>query len=324
MENRAEIDEPRRMGSSTGGLRTDIRLVSMFVTFLAGCVGDTPATQQPDAGTADTGPVPDTGTQQDTGPDSAVFSPSSLGGLVLWLDASKGVTSDGSNRVTAWNDQSGKGNHATYVPNDASVAVAPLLIANGVNGRPAVQFGNPGGASSTARLQVADSASLRLGTGDFYVSVVAMWTNGDPGTPNSNVWGTLYHKADYPAYTGGVHFFGSFPDPVTDGTLGGGTSAGVNVKSATMKLNNGTWRQLAFVRVNGAISVRVNGTTDGTPTANATANCDATSVAAYIGSIANDNHTLQGKIAEMILVSGTMSSKDVADVESYFKVKYGL
>ena len=302
------------------------RSLPLAAALLFACVGDAPVTTQPDAssdtGTTDTGTT-DTGIV-DAGPDAVAFSPASLGGLSLWLEASKGVTSDGSNRVNAWNDQSGKGNHALFVANDASSAIAPLLIANGVNSRPAVQFGNPGGSPSATRMEIADSASLRLGTGDFYISVVAMWTNGDPGTPNSNVWGLLYHKADAPNYTGGAHFFGSFPDPVTDGTLGGGSSAGIKTLTATKKLNNGVFRHLAFVRSSGTLTVRVNGTVDGAPTTGATANCDAPNIAAYIGALPNDYHQLQGKIAELILVKGPMSTKDVADLEAHLKAKYAL
>lgn len=324
LATRAWITDPAPMPSPAVAVSSVARSLPLLAAVLGACVGDTPVTNvQPDASTPDTS-TNDTGAPDTGAPDSATFSPSSLTGLVLWLDASKGVTSDGSNKVTAWSDQSGKGNHAAYVASDASVAGPPLLIANGVNGHPAIQFGNPGGTPSTTRLQIADSASLRLGTGDFYITAVAMWTNGDPGTPNSNVWGLFYHKADHPTYSGGLHFFGSFPDPIPDGTLGGGVSAGVSAATATKKLNNGTWRQIAFVRSGGTLTVRVNGTPDGTPTASATANCDATNLPAYIGALYNDFHVLQGKIAEMILVSGPLPANDVTKVESYLKAKYAL
>ena len=39
--------------------------------------------------------------------DAPAFSVGSLPGLVIWLDAAKGVTKDASNIVSAWADQSG-------------------------------------------------------------------------------------------------------------------------------------------------------------------------------------------------------------------------
>src|ERR1022692_243607 len=63
------------------------------------------------------------------------------GNLQLWLKADAGVSTDGTNGVTVWADQSGNARHAV-LPGGAA---APIFIASdaGLGGKPSVQF-NPG------------------------------------------------------------------------------------------------------------------------------------------------------------------------------------
>ena len=80
------------------------------------------------------------------------------GGMTLWLNAneSTSITKDGSNRVAAWNDLSGSGNHATQTNNDNK----PIWNGSGtLNGRTTIQFD---GAVST----LGDYMSL--GTNDLF------------------------------------------------------------------------------------------------------------------------------------------------------------
>ena len=56
-------------------------------------------------------------------------------GLKLWLEADTGITLNGSN-VSAWADQSGSGADAAQTV----AANQPLLMANSINGLPAVSF----------------------------------------------------------------------------------------------------------------------------------------------------------------------------------------
>lgn len=68
---------------------------------------------------------------------TAAFSPSSIAGLVLWLDASdaSSVTLDGSNNVSQWNDKSGNGRHAAQ----ATALNRPSWLTNQLNGFGAVK-----------------------------------------------------------------------------------------------------------------------------------------------------------------------------------------
>ena len=59
-------------------------------------------------------------------------------GLVLWLDAGKGITQSGG-FVSEWKDQSGNGNHAVQ----ANTSFQPIYIPDGLNNNSVVRF--PGG-----------------------------------------------------------------------------------------------------------------------------------------------------------------------------------
>lgn len=61
--------------------------------------------------------------------------PSALPGLALWVRADVGVTKDADGRVSAWKDQSGKGNDFTQ----AEAKLQPLLVQSD-NGQPALRF----------------------------------------------------------------------------------------------------------------------------------------------------------------------------------------
>ena len=64
------------------------------------------------------------------------FTPKSIDGLVLWLDANAGITKDVNGQVSQWDDQSGEDNHAAQ----STPASQPIHEANIVNGRPVVRF----------------------------------------------------------------------------------------------------------------------------------------------------------------------------------------
>lgn len=81
----------------------------------------------------------------------------------LWLRADKGITLDGSGNVSDWQDQSGKGNHATQ----ATAADRPTFVANACAGLPVVR------ATATNQwLQIAHNAGLEFnGTGCVIMGV---------------------------------------------------------------------------------------------------------------------------------------------------------
>jgi hypothetical protein len=87
-----------------------------------------------------------------TAPTAAVVSATGISNtnLKLWLKADAGVSSAGDDYVSTWADQSGNGNNAVlpaaysttapWANSSSQVSKKPRLIANVVNGRPAVRF----------------------------------------------------------------------------------------------------------------------------------------------------------------------------------------
>jgi hypothetical protein len=60
----------------------------------------------------------------------AGVGPTGKSGLALWLKSDAGITKDGANKITAWQDQSGAGRHAT----NADAATAPVFTTEGGRG----------------------------------------------------------------------------------------------------------------------------------------------------------------------------------------------
>ena len=97
------------------------------------------------APTANTGPG---------GLESTAYS----SGLLYWLKADEGVTADGSNKVSAWADQSSEGNDFAQ----ATAGIQPELVAGamGGNGLPALRFdGDQSGGYSTIDKLVLSTAT---------------------------------------------------------------------------------------------------------------------------------------------------------------------
>ena len=67
---------------------------------------------------------------------STPFTPTDVTGLTLWLDASEGITKDGSNLVSQWDDQSGNSNNVAQ----STASFKPVWTDSELNGLPAVVF----------------------------------------------------------------------------------------------------------------------------------------------------------------------------------------
>jgi hypothetical protein len=93
----------------------------------------------PNAADSDGDGVPD-GTEVGLGMNPLLADantlPTKLAGLRLLLQADVGVTSDANGKVSSWQDQSGRANHAVQ----STTGSQPTLVTNVVNGRPTVRF----------------------------------------------------------------------------------------------------------------------------------------------------------------------------------------
>ncbi len=101
--------------------------------------------------------------------------PLSISGLKGWWDATRGITKDGSDRVSQWNDLSGQGNHVTQ----SSGSVKPLWVAaaSGTNSNPHLYFDGARQMASAAIGSVAQPRTqfvVTRATTAFGSTVVAM------------------------------------------------------------------------------------------------------------------------------------------------------
>ena len=274
-------------------------------------VGSTADAAVPDdSGTPETG-TPDAGTP-DSGPDSSSFSVKNVPGLVLWLDGSQGVTSDVNGSVSKWADQSGNANDAVQL----TAGLRPTLVAQSINGKPAIHFTTNASNTPFPHLTVPDATTLRLGTGDFYITCVVKWSNA-----NSGPLGAVFTKQDVAGPFAGYALYMNYP---TAGHAGGQLDQNTNIGSTAAALNDGLPRQYGLARFSNTASVRVSGASSGTlPNTNVTA--DAVGVPLSIGGRAPDGlHPLLGDVAELIVVKGAISGSNLTAIEAYLQSKYAL
>lgn len=101
-------------------------------------------------------------------------------GLTLWLEADKGLATDGS----SWTDQSGKSHDATAVAGEA-----PLYVPGAINGLPAAQFNGSSDMSIAGSLltsqqftilAVVTDASAYDGNNFEFREIISNWSSNAP------------------------------------------------------------------------------------------------------------------------------------------------
>jgi hypothetical protein len=229
---------------------------------------------------------------------------------VLWLDAAKGISLDGQSRVTKWADQ-------TAFANDAAQAdpnYRPTVLASAINGLPAIHFvlGMTG-----RQLIIPDALSFRWGTGDFIVAMVARWDN--------NPDGGLQYAA------GGL--FGKSGTNVTVTMLGGtlgnpGLIGATNPNSPIVKLapyNDLKARLVAIRRTGMTLELRVNGVVEASQQLPLD-DIDQATDPVEIGAAGSNAGAFQldGDVAEIIAIRGTMTATELSTLESGLVTKYAL
>ena len=112
------------------------------------------------------------------------------GSVVLWLKADAGVQKDANNKVSSWQDQSGKANNAVQ----SNAAFQPVFVPAAAGGKPAISFDG-----TASYLEAADSPTLNPSTQTI---TVAVWFKlSSDGVVNCS---NLYGKENlYEASAGG-------------------------------------------------------------------------------------------------------------------------
>lgn len=279
-----------------------------------------------DSSTPDSSQTVDTGTMPmvDSGApvDSAVeaeagpWTPVALGSKVaMWLAPSSLQETDGG--VTKWADLSGNGNDA--VQNNATYQ--PTFTMAGLNGLPAATFNGP-----ATFLSIADTTANRWGTGDFAMYAVIKGA----ATTTAN-FAMLYQKTAGSAYDG-INLYVNSAKPAVS------TLAAIQISGAVYLDNkappatfiDGTPHILGGRRYGQTLEIRVDGASSNIMTNDAgLLNVDVSAMGspAAIGQNGNGGAEFQqyhGDISELIAVVGTITDGDVANLEAYFKTKYGL
>jgi hypothetical protein len=239
-----------------------------------------------------------------------VSDPSQIEGLVLWMRASSLGVGDGE-KVTAWQDESGRGNDATQ----SSSSQRPSLVGHALNGLPAVAFDR----SANQQLQLPTEGFDGLDDfTDFSMFQVIRWTGG----VTSGLWG---------GYRGINHSnLGSCLFEI-NATAGGRGQLrlrlppGINLLAPqSVSLNN--WHLVGATKnsQDGRARLRVDGQTR----AEALGMVGETWLAAYeripLGSSYDDGRTFGGEMAEFILYNRDLPADELLALEEYVARRYGL
>jgi hypothetical protein len=244
-------------------------------------------------------------------PIDAGWSPANLAGLVLWLDAARGVTENGAT-VSAWADQSSAKNNASAAPKE------PAVVNAGIGGLPAMHFDGGG-----AYFSITDSASLQWATGDFLIEAV-----GRCGPPGLGLLEGVYSK-DLDFMTPGIRLNVTLSGPDA-GVAVAKISEAIFVQGGVSHAFDMTPHRYVARRIGTMLQVSADGAVVGTVDAGATTDTSAIGAPALVGTralvadAAPSDQFWNGDIAEIVAVKGTTSDADALLLDTYLKQKYGL
>lgn len=227
-------------------------------------------------------------------PGGAVFSPKSVGGLVLWLTADQGVTTDGGSptaHVTRWADQSGNGNNFTagstgpiYNPSDAGFGNRPTL----------------GGGFAVGDYLVGPTPAAIIGSATAAEIFIAIQAQDSGGNPWANGFGNAA-AIDYIAYVDDNIYFDGFYSARPNFVPG---SLGPYVFSNTTSGSN--W------------AAYLNGTQVHTDTSGTFAKSSSALT------ISGVDHGFAGKTAEVLIFNNVLSSANRAKIVAYMRAHWSI
>lgn len=234
-------------------------------------------------------------------PAAATSLPSDIAGLQLWLDAGTGITADGSNLVSAWDDRAAFNRDAT-----ATGTERPLYVANVAFGRPAIHFDGSNDRFFLPAFSLEPSASA---------TIFAVFANVGAAS------GTLIGK-----YNGGA--FAGIDFHIGGGLLAGriGNAAGSDyykAESAASVQNAALHFASMLYTVGSGVDLRLDGVLSSDTTPTGTISSDQPGVPMTIGAVFNERYLL-GDILELVVYDSALSAANRQAVEQYLAEKYSV
>ena len=229
------------------------------------------------------------------------FSPSSVGSMMLWLDAADPTTftyTTGSN-VATWSDKSGRGFNASAPSGNNPVYNSSLSR---------VQF------NGTSTFMSNLSYSYNLSQRSMFIVLEGVTNGNNAGvfpqlpTPNSGSDGSSPTSLSLEASANGLRFYGN----------NGGYTQDVGVSALTKSIYENTMNGTAG-------STYLNGSNNSNATANYTATtCSGYGIGARWQSGVRSTPYFNGYFHEIIVYSTALSLRDRQNVEGYLAWKWGL
>jgi hypothetical protein len=223
-------------------------------------------------------------------------------GLVLWLKADKGVTTNSDGTVAVWADQSGLGNNAVQT----NSADAPLLMLNGVGGQPVLEFNG----TNSQYLDVASVPSVVI-EGD--ISSFCAFNVADVATPHT-LWSKTQNGAAFP-WEYGVLAGG-------DMVMERGNVNGVAPVDSSGPVQPGS-QVVAGFTVAGSLASHF---LDGEPNGGGVLGYGALDqgTALRIGALDDLTNQFSGTISEVLIYNQALSGADLLQVNTYLASRSGI
>lgn len=224
-------------------------------------------------------------------------------GVQLWLRADAGITPDAGGAVSTWKDQSGMGNDALQPTAD----LAPILVDNAVNGKPAVRFDGVDDyldvASSPSVAITGDIASFFVVRFDDYATFRAVWGKTAANVPRPNDYYLLPNSGIPRVYRGS-------DDPPA------------NVSTDGRAVPVATYVLLGFSQEGQIMSHFLNGPATASAPLIVTPTDSGTPL--KIGSRDDLFTKMKGDIAELLIYNKAVSGADLIALNTYLGSKYGI
>jgi hypothetical protein len=223
-------------------------------------------------------------------------------GLLLWLKADAGITTDSSGNISSWSDQTGN-----YPVTQSSDSNKPSYVNLASNGKPAVRFNGSQWLYNSSEVSEINADMTMIIVGATSI------------TPNSNEFMAL----DLGPGGGGGHdrIMGYWYDlQIFDTDGSGSTVYGTGVAAPDINTFV-TEAILVNPDLTNAIFYR-NGTQTASDTLSGIQSVGSgVTIGAYHGT---SNYEWQGEIAEVLLYNHKLSSDEFSRVDGYLADKYGL